>query len=198
MEVRFLPFLRSCVEVLSKRGSILAFFNVTYFCSFFVVVLLAHFLLPPVLYSEEPLTGFWFPIEDSWFITFVVIFLFNLVVSAFIVVTLPGMVLFPLSAGFLVFRGVLWGLLFYPLPAWSFLVVLPTVILEGEAYIMAAAAGTVVGLSWVKSGWLFKNKELSRVEAFKLALKEVRQLYKVVVMLLLVAAVVETVTILSI
>jgi hypothetical protein len=126
------------------------------------------------------------------------IFAFNLALSAFAVVMLPGMVFFPLSTGFLVFRAVLWGLLFYPLPASLFLAVLPTLILEGEAYTVAVVAGTIVGLSWVKPGWLFKGKELSRLETLKIALKEVIHLYIVVVLLLLAAAIAETIAILSV
>jgi hypothetical protein len=174
---------------------LLAFLNVTFFCSFFVVVLLAQFLFPSPFYTGE--LRAWIPFSDVWFIMIVGIFVFNLFLSAFVIVTLPGIMFFPLSTGFLVFRAVLWGLLFYPLPASLFLDALPTLILEGEAYVVAAVAGTVAGLSWIKPSWLFKGKELSRLEAFKMTLKEVIQLYKLVVLLLLAAAIVETIAILS-
>jgi hypothetical protein len=149
-------------------------------------------------YSSAALSVPEFLLEGSWLFTALGIFLYSLIVSSFFIVTLPGMVFFPLAAVFLVFRAVLWGLIFYPLPAWSFLIALPTLILEGEAYVLAAVAGTVVGLSWVKTDWLFEDKELSRVEALKMGLTEAKQLYKAVVMLLLTAAIVETITILSI
>ena len=51
----FVSFLRSSSAVLSKRGDLIAIFNVIYFCSIFVVVLIAQFLLPPPLYLDEPL-----------------------------------------------------------------------------------------------------------------------------------------------
>jgi hypothetical protein len=196
--VCFLSFLRSCVKALSERGSLLAFFNIVFFCSFFVVVLVAQFLFPPPLYSSEPPIISWvpFPVGD-WFMLFVWVFVFNLVVSAFAVVTLSGIVFFPFSAGFLTYRAVLWGLLFYSLPSSVFLAVLPTLILESEAYVVAAVAGTVVGLSWVKPSLAFKYKELSRLGSFMMALKEAGHLYKAVVLLLLAAATVETITIFS-
>ena len=118
-----------------------------------------------------------------------------MILSAFVAVTLPGIVFFPLSSAFLIVRAVLWGLLLYPLPSWLFLAVLPVLILEGEAYVIAAVAGTVAGLSWVKPGWMSRGAELSRWEALKTALEEGIHLYKAVVALLFVAAIVETVTI---
>jgi hypothetical protein len=165
-------FVKSCVEVISERGKFLAFFNVVYFCSFAVAVLLAQFLFPSPVYSEKPLSSFWVPFGGEWFIMVIGIFAFNLLFSIFVIVTLPGTLFFPLSTAFLVYRAVVWGLLFYPLPLWAWLAVLPTLVLEGEAYVFAAEAGTLVGLSYLKSGWLFKGRELSRVEALKTAFKE--------------------------
>jgi uncharacterized membrane protein SpoIIM required for sporulation len=123
------------------------------------------------------------------------IFVFNFVLSAIIVVTLPGIVFFPLSAGFLLFRAVLWGLLLYGLPNWLFLAVLPTLVLEGEAYVFAGVAGAVVGVSWVRPKILYREGNLSGVEAFKKALRECLRLYFFVAVLLFVAAIVETATI---
>ena len=190
-------FVKSCVEVISERGKFLAFFNVVYFCSFAVAVLLAQLLFPPPVYSEKPLSSFWVPFGGEWFMMIIGIFAFNLFFNAFAVVTLFGMLFFPLSAAFLVYRAVVWGLLFFPLPLWVWLAVLPTLVFEGEAYVFAAEAGTMIGLAYVKPNWLFKGRELSRGEAFKTAFKEAGQLYTVVVLLLLVAAIVETATILS-
>ena len=186
-----LSFLRSSIKVLSKRANLIAIFNVIYFCSIFVVVLIAQVLFPP-LYLDGALASSLAPFEDNWFIMFVGIFIFNLFLSAFVMVTLPGIVFFPLSTAFLVSRAVLWGLLLYPLPSWLFLAVLPTLVLEGEAYVIAAVTGTVTGLSWVKSSWVFRDGKLSRWEALKTALKEGLHLYKGVTLLLLIAAIVET------
>jgi hypothetical protein len=193
-----LGFLDSVINVLSKRAKLVAIFNVAYFCSIFIVVLIAQFLFPPPVYLDEPLAeslGFF---GNDWFTIFVVIFVFNLIVSAFVVVTLPGMLFFPLSVAFLVLRAVLWGLLVYSLPSWFFLVVLPTVAVEGEAYVVAAVIGTVIGLSWVRPDWMFKDEKLSRLGALKVTLREGMHLYAVVVLLLLAAAIIETVTMMHI
>jgi len=172
--------------------------NLLFFGCVFISVFLAQFVFTPPLYSG------WSPdvpeilLRSGWFVMFVGIFVFNLAVSAFVVVTLPGVVFFPLSVGFLLFRGVLWGLLLYGLPTWLFLVVLPTLVLEGEAYVFAATAGAVVGVSWVKPDLSYRGEGLSRVEAFKRALRECLRLYVLVAVLLFVGAVLETVTILLI
>jgi len=190
-------FIKSCVEVISERGKLLAFFNIIYFCSFAFAVLLVQFMFPPPIISEELLSSFRFPFGGEWSLMIIGIFAFNLFFSAFAVVTLPGIVFFPLPTAFLVYRAVVWGLLFYPLPLWAFLIVLPTLVFEGEAYVFAATAGTIVGLSYVNPSWLFKGYGLSRLEAFKLALKEAARIYVAVILLLFVAAIVETATILS-
>jgi hypothetical protein len=193
-----LSFLQSSIKVLSERGNLLAIFNAVYFCSMFIAVLIAQTVRPPPLYPDKSLVSSFAPFEDDWLIMFAGIFMFNLVLSAFFVVTLSGIVFFPLSVVFLAYRAVLWGLLLYPLPSWLFLAVLPTLIIEGEAYVFAGVAGAVAGLSWVKPAWIFRGEELSRREALKTALKECMHLYKAVVLLLLVAATVETATIMCI
>lgn len=124
------------------------------------------------------------------------IFVFNLVVSSFVFVTVPGFVFFPLSAGFLLYRAFLWGLLVYALPVWAFVAALPIIVLEGEAYVSAAVGGTIIGVSWVKPLWLHRGDRLSRREALKAALKECLGIYVLVIILLFAAAVVETATIL--
>jgi len=182
-------------ELVRVRWKVFALFNLLFFGSVLAVVFLAEFMFP------SPLYGVWSPnvpgvfLVGSWPVMVFGIFLFNLCVSAFAVVTLPGMVFFPLSTFFLLFRAVLWGLLLYALPVWPFVSVLPTVVLEGEAYVFAAVVGTVVGVSWVKPTWLFRDEGLSRVDALKRALKEGLKGYVFVAVLLFLAAVVETATI---
>ncbi|MEM3697934.1 MAG: hypothetical protein QXQ94_10665 [Candidatus Bathyarchaeia archaeon] len=95
-----------------------------------------------------------------------VVFLFNLAVAAFVVITLPGFVFFPLSAVSLLFRAFLWGLLVYAMPNSLFLFALPVIFLEGEAYVIAALAGTVVGFSWLNPRRAYGGG-LSKFEAFK-------------------------------
>jgi uncharacterized membrane protein SpoIIM required for sporulation len=75
-----------------------------------------------------------------------------------------------------------------------FLVSLPTLILEGEAYVLAALSGVILGLSWLKPKWIYKNGALNRSEAFKHAFGECARICVLVVILLLVGTIVETTT----
>ena len=186
-------FLKFCLGGVSKRFKAFAVLNLLFFGCVFVVVLLAQFLFPPPFCSvwslmvPEVFLG-------NWLTMVLGVFAFNLVLSAFVVVTLPGFVFFPLSAAALLYRAVLWGLLLYMTPTWLFLVALPTLLLEGEAYVVAAAAGTIAGFSWIKPKRPHGEETLSRGEAFRKGLKECLGLYVLVAALLFVAAVVETAT----
>lgn len=188
-------FLRSCMKSVAERGKLLAVFNALYFCSIFVAAWVASVLFVPPPYegwSPEILRTF---LNGNSLFMVVGIFLSNLVLSAFVVVTLPGLVFFPLSSVTMVLRAILWGLLIYPLPSWAFIVALPTLILEGEAYVLAAVAGTTWGMSWLKPSWIYKGEKISRFDALKMASKECQHLYFFVILLLFVGAVVETLTI---
>lgn len=132
---------------------------------------------------------------DNTALMIVSIFLFNLVLSGFVLVTLSGLLFFILPFVFLCFRGFLWGLMLGGLSFSGFLLALPTLILEGEGYILAALAGVDLGLSWLNPRWLWKNEELSRSESVKRALKECARIYVLVAIVLFVAAVVEAFTI---
>jgi hypothetical protein len=178
------------------RSKILAIMNMVFFVGVFVTAVAAEFLLTPPLYE-----GFdqLFPsvVQSSFPVMVSFIFLFNLSLSAFLVVTLPGFVVFPLSVVFLGFRAFLWGLLVFQLPTWALLIALPTILLEGEGYVFAAVAGMVVGTSWLKPQWLFGGENMGRIDSLKRALRECFLLYVVVIVLLLVAAIVETATIVA-
>jgi hypothetical protein len=119
------------------------------------------------------------------------IFAFNLSVAAFVVVTLPGFLFPPLSIAALTYRAVLWGLLLHDLSATAFLMLLPVIFLEGESYVLAAAAGWLTGFSWIKP-----RTGQSRRVAFEKALKECSKIYLLVAVFLFVSAAVETETIL--
>lgn len=188
-------WLRFCVDVLSKRGKLFKVVNVVYFWSIFVVALLARFLFQPMPYESGFLEVPEISIGFDWPLAIVGIFLFNLVLSGFFVVTLPGLAFFPLSAAALVYRAFLWGVILSQLPTPLFLAVLPTLVLEGEGYVLASVGGMILGMSWLKPVWSYKGEQLSRLEALKRAFKECACVYILVVMLLLVAAIVETVTI---
>lgn len=178
---------------LSARGKLLAFMNFAFFGSFFLFVVLFDVVLYPTLYSDLKLP---FPelfSSSSIYLALLNIFLSNLFLSAIAVITLPGFIFFPLSVGFLLFRSFIWGLLFSQQPSLIFLVAVPTLIIEGEAYCIAAVCGTVVGASWVKPRWVYGSEDLKRRESFKRALKECIGLYVFVILLLLIAAIIETI-----
>ena len=189
-------FVKACLGILLRRSAVLAVMSIVYFGSVFVAVLWAQVQVPPP-YVGVPVELPEFLSGLDWPLMIIGIFFFNLVWSSFIIVTLPGLVFFPLSAGVLVYRGFLWGLLLRQMPTSLFLVVLPTVVLEGESYVLASVTGTILGMSWLKPDWVFKKEGLPRLESFKKALGECLWLYVFVAVVLFVAAVVETFTILS-
>jgi hypothetical protein len=184
------------MSIVLRRRKLLAVFNLLYFSSIFVAALVAGFLFaPPVYVGGFPEIFGAFPFGDP-VIGVVWIFVSNLVLSAFVMVTLPGLAFFPLSAVVLLVRAVLWGLFIYPLPVWAFLATLPALVFEGEAYVFAGVAGTTLGVSWFKPGWAYREESgLSRQDSLKRAFNEFKRMYLVVILLLFVAAVVETLVI---
>lgn len=183
------------MKAFSRRGRFFAVLNVLFFNSIFLFVLLSEFLCLPSPYKGAPVGVLEFFLGLDWPWMILTIFLFNLVLSGFVFLTLSGLVFFPLSAIVLVIRGALWGIMLNEMSTGGFLLVLPTFILEGEGYVVASVAGTLLGLSWLKPDWIYGGENLSRREALKMALKEVTHMYFFVAVFLLVAAVIETVTI---
>jgi len=167
--------------------------NLLFFGSVFITSLVLGFFFPPQLY--EGLPG---RFSGNLVLDVLSIFVFNLIVSSFMFVAMPGVVLFPLSAALLVFRAFIWGALIYQLPNWVFLIVLPTLIFEGEGYVFAAIAGTLVGISWVKPEWVYPDEGLSRNVSLRKALRECAGFYVLVAAMLFVAAVVEAATLMLI
>jgi len=169
--------------------------NTLFFDSIFVGVLLSQFLyVPPSYTAGSPGILTWvLGLEWPWMI--LAIFLFNLVLSAFVVLTLPGLVFFPLSAVVLAMRGVSWGIMLNQPSSVPFLLLLPTFILEGEGYVLASMTGTILGLSWLKPDWIYSGEGFSRLNALKNALREAMRIIFLGVIVLLLAAVLETLTI---
>lgn len=187
--------LGSCVNVLLRRGKVFAVLNALCFGSVFVAVLLGPFFYVPPPYTGEPLGVLTCFLGLDWPWMLLAIFFSNLVLSGFVLVTLSGLLFFPLSAGVLVFRAVLWGLLLNQLSTTRFLLALPTLMLEGEGYVLASTAGITLGLSWFKPKWFYKDEGGSRIKALKTAFKECTRTYILVAILLFTAAIVETATI---
>ena len=188
-------FLKLCLETVSNRRVVFVVMNALYFCFIFVVAFLSYYFyfLPP--YEGGPVDVPDFLVGVDWSVMVVGIFLINLTLSGFLFVTLPGLVFFPLSAAVLLFRGFLWGVLLSQLPTAYFLAALPTVVLEGEGYVLASVAGITLGLSWIKPNKLYRGEVLSRFGALRKALIECGRLYVIIGIVLFVAAVVEIITI---
>lgn len=192
-------FLKDCLGVVSGRVLLLVALNWLFFCSIIAGALLGQYGYGG--FASWPVGRAEFAENVDLPLLAIEIFALNLVASSFIVVTLPGLVFFALPAVLLVLRGLLWGLLFGGVSTSAFLLVLPTLVLEGEAYVFAALAGVNLGLSWLKPSLLYPRErlptgeKLPRSVAAALAFRECFRVYVFVVGLLLVAAVVEAMTI---
>lgn len=163
---------------------------------FFNVLAFGFLMEPqPKLLGEGWRFPEFFPVDGGAVTLAVYIFIFNLSVSAFLVVTLPGLALFIFPTVFLVLRAYHWGVMLSNFPTSVLLAALPTILFEGEAYVVAGVAGTNLGLSWLKPKWVYGDLAVSRREAFKIASKECASLYILVAILLFIAAIIETVTI---
>jgi hypothetical protein len=181
---------KQAADFVSSRLKLLSALNAVFFGAVLVTGLFAGFLLPALVYYGQPVYLLPHSLYGNVALMFLFIFCFNLALSAFASVTLPGFLFFPLSGALLTLRAVLWGLILNPLPARFFLFALPTLVLEGEAYVLAATVGTTIGYSWLKP-----PKNISRGKAFSDALKGDVNAYAFVILLLLAAAAVETATI---
>jgi hypothetical protein len=188
-------FFNSCWITLSKRSLLFTVINTVYFGSIFTSTLLMQWWFPAPPNGEfEEFPGFAF---TDWGLPTLVlsIFLFNLIISGFILTTLTGLMFFVLPLAILVWRAIIWGALLNGLSTPMLLLALPTLIFEGEGYVLTSVAGVILGLSWLKHSLIYGNAPLSRVEALKKAFKEATRLFIWVTILLFVAALIEGFTI---
>lgn len=178
--------------VLNDRSLLVAVLNLAYFGALIAGGFLAQYtsLFQPVVVGNDV-----FGVSGASVWLVFDIFVSNLILSAFLLLTLSGIVFFVFPLAVLVFRGVLWGVLLNFVSTDRFLMVLPTIILEGEGYVIAAVAGVILGLSWLWPKLIYPGENLSRRSAVRKALGEAASLFVLVVILLFVAAIVETVTI---
>lgn len=187
--------LFSFLAVFSSRIKLLTLLNLAFFSCVLVSTMVLDLSLPPEYYW-----GPMFPqLQEAYgegLALVVNIFLLNLVLSSFIIITLPGFAFFPLSGFLLLYRASLWGTMLHYQPNSVLLCALPTLIVEGEAYVLAALAGTIVGVSWVKTKWVYAEEAVTRSAAIRKSVKECLVIYLVVVLLLFIGAIVETATLL--
>jgi len=123
------------------------------------------------------------------------IFVFNSILGSFLAITLLNLI----GIGTLVFiyRPIMWGLIYAPTSpsaAVLLIAVIPTLILEGVAYVIAFAVSLDFVLAIAKPKAL---GEESRFKAWKKAWVYNLKSYVLVLIMLFVAAVVESVTIIS-
>lgn len=186
-------FFRSCFSLIPRRISLFVALNWLFFGVMFAGNLLSYGGYGG--FYEWPMGEDFVDMETRGLPLMVTdIFLFNLVVSGFVLVTLSGLLFFALPFVFLLFRAFLWGVLLGGLPTSLFLAAFPTLILEGEGYVLASLAGINLGLSWLRPEWAYEGEELSRLESVKKALRDCVRVYVLVAVLLFVAAVVEALT----
>src|SRR4030042_4677412 len=187
--------LSSFMAVFSSRIKLLALLNLAFFSCVFTSMLVCDLLFQPEFYWG-PTFPTSYETYGEGFALVVNIFLVNLVLSSFVIITLPGFAFFPLSAFLLLYRASLWGMMLHYQPNSVLLCALPTLILEGEAYVLAALAGTIVGVSWVKTKWVYAEEAVTRSAAIRKSVKACLVIYLVVVLLLFIGAIVETATLL--
>lgn len=125
-------------------------------------------------------------------------FVLNLAIGSFLWITLPSLVL-PFS-GLLTggFRAVLWGLLFSPSSPEMSVVMIPhslTLILEGQAYILAMLAAYIQGRAFL---WPATVDATGHGEGYWAGMKRSLRLYLLVAIVLAVAAVYEVVEVIFI
>lgn len=125
----------------------------------------------------------------------VTIFAFNSILGSFLVITLLNLI----GLGTLVFiyRPLMWGLIYSPTSpsaAMLLIAVIPTLILEGVAYVIAFTASLDFILAITKPKSL---GEESRFKAWKKAWVYNLKSYVLVLIMLLVAAVVESITLVT-
>lgn len=168
--------------------------NTLFFDSIFLGVLLGQFLYVHPYEGGSVGTLPWYH-GLSWPSMVLTFFLSNLVVSGFVMLTLSGLVFFPLTAVVLAWRGTMWGIMLNQPTIAPLLLVIATFVLEGEGYVLASMAGTILGSSWLKPNWVYKDRHLSGLNALKTASKEALCLLFLCVVLLFLAAVVETLAI---
>jgi len=125
-------------------------------------------------------------------------FFVNLALGTLAYITIPGLLVFFFAPALVLFRAIMWGVVFAPTtPVLAMAVVLslPTLILEGLGYVLAVVPSTYLGLSWLSPKRVFREEKLSRKEAFKKELVNSAKAYAWVALVLVVAAVVEVVSV---
>jgi hypothetical protein len=119
-------------------------------------------------------------------------FLINVLLGVLITMIGPSLVVPFIGFGMGIYRAVTWGLLFSPITPDVRAVLVPhalTVLIEGQAYVIAMLAIWIHGRSWVLS----RRESLRPIVGYGLGLRRISSLTIPIVLLLAVAAVYEAV-----
>jgi hypothetical protein len=124
-------------------------------------------------------------------------FLVNLFAGSFLFITLPSLIVPFAGVALGAYRAVLWGLLLAPTTTELALVMIPhsiTLILEGQAYVLAIFAAYVHGRAVL---WPATVGEQSRIRGYVRGLRLVALVYVLVVLALALSAVYEAVEVVA-
>ncbi len=124
-------------------------------------------------------------------------FLVNLVAGSVLYVTLPSLIVPFAGIPLGVYRAVLWGLVLAPTTRELALVMIPhsvTLLLEGQAYVLAIFAAYVHGLAFLLPGTVGLS---SHREGYAAGLKTVARVYLLVVLVLAAAALYEAIEVVA-
>jgi uncharacterized membrane protein SpoIIM required for sporulation len=187
----FRDFFKRSVSSIAKRAFLVMLLNWLFFGLIPVGAFMTQHLFTGV-YEPPAESKAFFVVKQSFPVMVMEIFFFNLILSAFVFVTLSGLAFFVLPFVFLALRGWIWGVLINGLLTSQLLTVLPVIILEGLGYVLAAMAGVNLGLSWLRPHWVYSGERLSRLDAIRRASKDCVYVYVLVAIFLFLAAVIET------
>ena len=147
--------------------------------------------------SLAPVSSGWHPnvLESlsgaGWIGTTIGIVVFQLLFGGFLVASLSGMLLFPLPVGILAYHAFCLGLILWAVPSSMFWPLMLAFFLEGEAFVLGALGGILVGISWMMPSLLYGRERYSRKETLVKSLTDSACFYLLAITLLIAAAVVE-------
>jgi hypothetical protein len=119
----------------------------------------------------------------------VVTLLVNLIAGAFLMITVPSLLIPFLGLLVAAWRALIWGLLFSPANPQMRLAMLPhylTLVLEGQGYVLAMLA------VYLQSRWVLQPRG-SRAAAFRVGLRQTQALYLPISIVLAIAALYEAI-----
>lgn len=204
----FLGLLRSAWQIVSRYRTTYVAINVGYYGLVLVAMLYVALINPAV--QERMLADVQSSLAEGPLATVgsvylggnlvgaaALTFLVNLLVGALLTITLPSLIVPFAGIALGAYRAVLWGLLLAPTTSELALVMIPhslTLILEGQAYILAMLASYVQGIAFLSPQGVGVE---SHRQGYLEGAKRTGRLYVLVAIVLAVAAVYEAVEVIA-